>query len=227
MQKEKPNIRKILHFIFSVPRSIYFNLKYLPFNQAIKLPILISNRAYIKKATGEIEIVASNIKTGMIKMGFGEVGIFSPKKEVCVLELYGKITFQGKASIGVGSGISCRGHIIFGHNFVITAKTNIICFKEITFGDDCILSWNDLILDTDFHKVLDSNSRKILNPSKRVKFGSKVWLGANCTVLKGSEIGSNCVIASNSLINSKIEGNNLLIGGSPAKIIREGVDWEE
>ena len=223
--KEKTSVRKYIHYLLSFPRSVIFNLKYLPFGQAIKFPILISHRAYIYKAKGNIEIQGP-VSAGMIKIGFGEVGIFNPKKERCVWQVTGNITFKGKASIGIGSGLSIRGNLILGENFVITAKSNIICFKRIEFGSDCIVSWNNLITDTDFHKIYENGKSNQLNKDKEIKIGSKVWLGANCTVLKGSEIGNGCVAAAKSLINKKLEGANLLIGGNPARVLKENIKWE-
>lgn len=59
-------------------KTIYFNLKYLPFKQAVKLPILVSNKVYLKSLLGKI-IIECPISTGLIQIGYGEVGIFDNK----------------------------------------------------------------------------------------------------------------------------------------------------
>ena len=57
--------------------------------------------------------------------------------------------------IGTGSRIIVgeNGHLVLGHSFVNTAKITIICFRRIEFGDNVLTSWENLIMDTDFHRV--------------------------------------------------------------------------
>ena len=65
--------------IISLPKTIYFNFKYLPVRQAIKLPIFVSYNTFLGKTKGNIKI-NSCITTSMINIGFGEVGIFDRKR---------------------------------------------------------------------------------------------------------------------------------------------------
>ena len=61
------------HYIIllrAIISSLYFNFKYLPFNQALKLPILLY-KPYFKELKGKVVIDSSNIYFGMIRMGFG------------------------------------------------------------------------------------------------------------------------------------------------------------
>ena len=48
---------------------------------------------------------------------------------------------------------------------------------------------------------------------------SNVWIGLNAIVLKGVTIGSNAVIAANSLVTEKIPPKTLA-AGQPAKVIK-------
>jgi len=139
-------------------KTIYINFKYFSLKKAIKLPILISRKVWLKNCSGKIEILG-NIYSGMIKIGFGEVGIFDKKYSRSILELSGKIIFNGNANIGHGSKISVGKDAILnlGNNFIITAESSIVCFKKITFGDNCLISWDDLFMDTDFHKGTSKN----------------------------------------------------------------------
>lgn len=49
-------------------QSIFFNFHYLPFRQAIKLPILLYKPKFIS-LKGRVIISASHVKTGMIILG--------------------------------------------------------------------------------------------------------------------------------------------------------------
>ena len=53
-----------------------------------------------------------------------------------------------------------------------------------------------------------------------VNIGNDVWLGANVTVLKGSDIGDGAVIGAKALVKGKI-GTNRIAVGIPAKEIGE------
>jgi len=54
--------------------------------------------------------------------------------------------------------------------------------------------------------------------SKGVKIGNSVWIGANTTILDGSVIGGNTIVAANSLVNRRYPANTIL-QGNPAKVI--------
>ena len=49
-------------------KTLYFNFKYLPFKEAVKLPVFLSRHVCLKKIKGKV-IINSKIRTGMIKIG--------------------------------------------------------------------------------------------------------------------------------------------------------------
>ena len=169
-----------------------------------------------------------DIKAGMIRIGFGDVGIFDRIFSRTIIQLDGKIIFYGDASIGHGSKVSVgeNGVLEIGKNFTITAETSIICHKKIKFGNNVLISWENLFMDTDFHKIKNKEKNSIINEPEEISIGDNVWFGCKNTILKGSQIKNNCVIGSNSLINKKFNKDNLLIAGNPAKILKENIVWE-
>lgn len=52
-----------------------------------------------------------------------------------------------------------------------------------------------------------------------IKIGEGCWLGSKVTVLAGSEVGNNCVIAAGAVVRGKFP-DRCIIGGVPAKIIK-------
>ena len=56
--------------------------------------------------------------------------------------------------------------------------------------------------------------------AKPVNIGNDVWIGGNVTILPGVNIGNNVVIAAGAVVTKDVPDNSL-IGGVPAKIIRE------
>lgn len=218
---------KYIRFIKKINfKTIYFNFKYLPFKQAIKIPVLVSKKVYFKVISGRI-IIDCPIETGLIQIGYGYVGIFDEKKSRSIWEVSGTVIFKGKCNIGHGSKITVgkNGTLEFGKNFIITAESSIVAFKEVKFGNDCLLSWDILVIDTDFHKLKDENGN-IINEPKPIIIGNKVWIGCRCLALKGTYIPNNCVIGADSIVNRVLEKDSCLYVGSPCKLNKENISWE-
>ena len=212
-------IKLVMSFFHKINlKSIYFNFHYLPFNQAIKLPILLSNKVYLNCVNGELAI-QGKLKTGMIRIGFKNVGIFDQKYSRSIWEVSGKVVFQGNAFIGHGSKISVgpEGEIIFGKNFTISAESSIVSFKRIVLGDNCVLSWDILLMDTDFHKIM-TKSGVILNNPKEINIGANVLIGLRSVIFKGTTIPNNTVISALSNVRGKFKIENTIIGGNPAEV---------
>jgi acetyltransferase-like isoleucine patch superfamily enzyme len=210
----------------SVIKTIYFNLKYLPFKQAIKLPVLISKKVYLKTSKGIIEINHS-ITFGMIKIGFGDVGIFDEKRSRTIWQIYGKVIFYGTANIGHGSKISVAksGVLSLGNNFRITAESSIVVHLKIDFGSDCLLSWDTLVMDTDLHKIKNEFNIQVNCPSP-INIGNSVWIGCRNLILKGAIIPDNSIIGANTLVNKELKHKNSIYVGNPVVRVKENVNWE-
>ncbi|WP_394758875.1 acyltransferase [Flavobacterium sp.] len=217
---------KLIKYLFTENyKTIWFNFKYLPFEQAIHFPIILSRNVYLKKMEGTI-ILNCPIKYNLVNFGFGEIGIFDEKRSRSIWQVSGKVVFNGKALFGHGTKISVdiKGILNVGSNFKVTAETAIICHNKIEFGENCLLSWDILIMDTDSHSVIDSNGNKntMLKP---IYIGNHVWIGCRTTILKGCVIPDDCVIGANSVLNSKYEISNAIYAGSPAKLMKQNINW--
>ena len=90
---------RCVEYICGLHKTIYFNCKSLPFSQAIKLPIFISHRVILASLKGKIVFDCGNVKTGMVKIGFGYVGIFDRYRSRSIIENNGTLVFRGVTSI--------------------------------------------------------------------------------------------------------------------------------
>ena len=135
--------------------------------------------------------------------------------------------FFGGAHLGHGCKVSCGhdGIMTFGKGFVCTAESEFVCMDNIIFGEDVLISWKTLIMDTDFHKVIFNKKAK--DNHKAIIIGNHVWIGCHSIILKGVKIGNNSIIAAGSVVTSRNFVDNIIIGGNPAKSIREQVDWQK
>ena len=108
-----------------------------------------------------------------------------------------------------------------------------------TFGEDCFVNYNCVILDvaevtvgkrtlfgpgcqiiTVEHPVNDAQARAGgWERGRPVTIGDNCWFGAGAMVLPGVTIGDNCVIAAGAVVAKDVPENSL-VGGVPAKLIR-------
>ena len=208
----------------SIPKTLRFNLHYFPLKTALKLPVVVSHRTFLRELHGKVEL-PENVITAMVKIGFGDVGHYDRKRSRSIWQVSGTVSFGGKASIGHGSKLSVRGNLKFGAGFNMTAESTIVCAKEIRFGDDCLLSWDILVMDTDEHPLFNMGNERI-NPDKPIIVGDHVWIGCKCVLLKVAEVPDNTVLAAGTLLKSAFAGENQVVGGNPPSILKRDVRWE-
>ena len=214
----------ILHYLAGLPKSIYVNFRLLPFKEALKLPIIVSRKTKLSCLNGKV-ILHKN-RTGIVRIGFGNVRLVDFAYERTILHIEGTIEFKGKCKIGKASKIEVgkNGYLKIGENFLTSAKSRIICHKQITIGKDSVFAWDSLIMDTDYHDIYDQHAN-IINADKAIHIGEKVWLGTKCTILKGSSIPDKCIVAANALTAKAYHTENCILAGNPAKEVKENVSW--
>lgn len=207
-------------------KSIYFNFNYFPLNKAIWLPIRINRRCSLINLKGSL-VIDAEISPGMIQIGYGEVGIFDKRKEHSIWNVRGRIVFKGNCFLGTGIrlNIAETGILTFGHGVNITASSAIDCQREISFGDGCLVSWENLFIDGDHHNIYD-NKGNLTNPPQNILLGKHVWIGCRCLILKGTNVADNCIVAAGSLLNGTYNIPNSILAGSPAKTVKENICWQ-
>lgn len=211
------------NIICSIPKTLRFNLHYFPLKTALKLPVVVSHRTYLRELHGKVEL-PEKVERAMVKIGFGDVGHYDRKRSRGIWQVSGTVSFGGKASIGHGSKLSVRGNLHLGADFNLTAESTIVCAKDIRFGDDCLLSWDILVMDTDEHPLYDKENKRI-NPDKAIVVGNHVWIGCKCVLLKGADVPDNTVVAAGTLLRSAFTGDNQVIGGNPPSVLKSEVRW--
>lgn len=113
------------------------------------------------------------------------------------------------------------GKIKIGKHCGISGST-IYAMDSIEIGDETLVGANCKIIDNDFHP-LDAEKRRANLASdikkRPIKIGARCFIGTNCIVLKGSDIGDDCVIGAGSVVSGTFPAKSVL-AGNPAKIIR-------
>jgi len=116
-----------------------------------------------------------------------------------------------------------NGIVEIGKNVFINAFTKFVISHHIKIGNDCTISWNCQFLDNDFHTINYEN--KAEKNDNGIIIGDHVWIGCNTMIYKAVTIPNGCVIASDSVVKTSFNEENVLIGGNPAKILKRNIEW--
>ncbi len=104
-------------------------------------------------------------------------------------------------------------------NSVMNMNSSITCFRSITIGDDVLISENVTIRDLDNHRLQGSI---VTAP---IVIDDRVWIGMSATTLKGVTIGEGAVVAAYAVVTHGVPPHTL-VGGVPARVIRENIQFE-
>jgi len=112
--------------------------------------------------------------------------------------------------------------IIIGATTFINNNACIISNgAKIIIGENCRIGVNFQCFDSDFHgqnKEDRDNTKAIL--SLNVNIGDDVFIGNNVIILKGVAIGSGSIVGAGSVVTKSFP-ENVIVGGNPAKFIKE------
>lgn len=217
-----------LERILSLPKTIYVNMKCLPFSQAKKLPIYVGRKVKINNLKrGNIKIDSKDIRRKMIYIGLtdGPFGL-SRRKHTYLNISNGTLLFKGNATIAGGGAINITGGTVnIGEYFTANANFFLTSKENVEIGSHVLIGWDVTILGDDGHQVLDEKGIQVNKP-REIVIEDKVWIGSKTTILKGAHIGSGNIIGLGSIVGKEILENNTIIAGNPAKIIVRNRTWE-
>lgn len=223
MEKLKIRIKIISEIIKVIIPSIIFNLRYLPFKQAIRVPILI-NKGHLYNTDGKI-IIDAPIKFGMIRLGFFG-GHMYPDNGIHWTQYGGTIIFKGKCIIGNNSFIvqGKDSTLIFGDDFLASTSLKIISFKHVEFGNHTRMGWEVLVLDTNFHPLYDIKKEKFKRAYGPIKIGNNNWFATQCKIMNSVTTPDFCIFGMGTIVNRGGEFESYCVhGGSPVRILSHDV----
>ena len=215
---------QLISYLVSIPKSVYFNFRVLPFSQAIKFPFFVKwNVKLLHLKRGVVKFEDTTLSPFMVALGFNGTEEISATRSIINIGK-GTLVFRGKCNIAEGCVIGVSGgSLIFGKNFSANKNFIVSCNKEITFGDDCMLGWNVFLFDATGHVVFKDGIQK--EPFKPIRIGNHVWLCAEVHVMKGSHIADGSIVGYRSLVTSKFTEQNILIAGNPARFVEGNIKW--
>lgn len=220
---------KSVFLIFSTKRVLYsimFNFRHLPLRQAKKFPIVFYKHAYGKVTNGGKIILSDNVirQKKKIFIGFpSEDFEYQCEKTVFNIE-YGTVYFNGGFCARRGAIMDVKGEAIFEDDVLFGPRCRVRIHNKGYFGKSIRVAHETQVFDTNFHFMEKIDAPGYYPISKPISIGNFSWIGNRCTVGPGSKLPDYTIVASNSLVNKDFSSlnNYSIIGGIPAKFIREG-----
>ena len=124
-----------------------------------------------------------------------------------------EIVAKQGADISIGSSVS------ISHNNRLAS-----CDRKILIGDDSLFSY-DIAVDQN-HYIYDKNANKFCCDTRDTIIGNHVWVGKGAFIMPGSKIGEGSIVGALSFVNIEFPDHSEIVG-SPAKIIKKGIEWKK
>ncbi|MCM1218756.1 MAG: hypothetical protein NC548_30085 [Lachnospiraceae bacterium] len=208
----------------SLPKTIYFNFHYLPFHQAIKLPILLYKPHFVS-TKGTIKI-SGEARFGLIQLGKFSTNVH-PNDGIHYENRGGEIVFQGRCSIGNSSYLSVgpKGYLEIGGGFTNGSGIRIVCFKSIKFGLCNRIGWGVKFMDTNFHPLIRKEDKTIKRASGPIEIGDYNWFGTECLVMHSVKTPPRCIFGARTTVsrNTEMESYCVTVPSSKGMIVTKGV----
>lgn len=190
------NIRKRIRSLFYLHyNKLYFRLCGITLGNHVK----IGSKVYINKHP-----------TGKITIG-SNTTIFSGDNQIPLIRnITANLTCGANAILSIGEQCGLSNPVIWAT-------------KSINIGNHVLIGANCQIMDSDSHSI-DYEERMNAKTSEGAKsapitIGDNAWVGCNCLIFKGVNIGKRSVIGGGSVVTHSIP-DDCIAAGNPCEVIR-------
>lgn len=187
--------------------------------------------------SGNNKVINHGVKTASCIQVKGSANIVEIAKEAVLYDSLIKVNGRNNRII-LHEGAYLRGAELYvednnctieiGAHTYIGHHSHLACTEDgstLKVGGNCMISSYVQVRTGDSHSILDMEGKRI-NPAADVTIGDHCWLGEGCHIMKGVTLGQDSIVSTGAIV-TKSAGPNVLLGGVPAKILKEFVTWNE
>lgn len=166
-------------------------------------------RLYILLLANLIRLAFNKLRYGS-RFRSGWVERISPKAS---LALFGKgsICFGHNIELApyVDVQVHGRGRLMIGDRVYMNRSCMISCHGKVSVGNGCMFGPGVKIFDNNHRFALDKGVSTDLSIGA-VTIGNNCWIASDAILLKGADVGDNCVVGAGCIVNSKIPANSIV-----------------
>lgn len=221
-------LRICIKCLFSINwyKTFILNARLLPFDQAVKLPILVRGRLKIDSLKGTLEFNCP-ISTGMFMIG-GDIDNMPIALNSSRIYIAGKLVLNGKLFQSHSANLVVReGSIMeIGKNVRIATGCLIKSTEYVKIGDGTTFSSGCFLMDSNVHCVKDIKTGIVKRVSYPIVIGKACWIGMYTSIMGGTVLPDYCITGRYTLLNkdySEFCGNGTMFAGMPAKPLKDNM----
>ncbi|WP_207532697.1 acyltransferase [Desertivirga arenae] len=133
----------------------------------------------------------------------------------------GHIIINRRSELSKGVVLNAYGgNIKIGRNTFLGEYTIIYGHGKVTIGENVLIAMHTCIVSSNHtvpnRELIIRSQPDILLP---VTIGDDVWIGANCSILGGINIGRGAIIGAGSVVTRDVPEFAIVVG-NPAKVIK-------
>lgn len=164
-----------------------------------------------------IRLLIGSLKFGLLKLcnlrtfHSSFINLISPGTE---------ITIDRHASLNIGNIFNIRGgcklcvredaRVVIGKDFSMGNFCMIVSHEKIIIGNHVMFGPGVLVYDHDHDYKHPRGISAHKFQTSPIRIGNNVWIGANTIILRGTEIGDNCVVAAGTIVKGSYPANSLI-----------------
>lgn len=126
-------------------------------------------------------------------------------------------------TVRISSSVSIvgAGRLVVGSNTWIGPQTMISAMNKVVIGSNCDIAPRVYIGDGTHRLSPEAERMAGEGICLPVHIGSGCWICTNSTILPGVNLGNKNVVAAGSVVANSFEGEQQLIAGTPAKVVKK------
>ncbi|MFV0537830.1 MAG: sugar O-acetyltransferase [Dysgonomonas sp.] len=110
-------------------------------------------------------------------------------------------------------------HTKIGKNVFINFNCTLLDLGGITIDDDVLIAPNVSLL-SEGHPVSPEDRHSLI--PKPIHIKKNAWIGAGAIILQGVTVGENAVVSAGAVVSKDVP-DNTVVGGIPAKVIKNSL----
>lgn len=166
-------------------------------------------RALVDVPSGVLKAICNNVLYGS---RISIIAAIAPSAELTI-NRGSKVNIKDHFRARSGAHIRVRkgAQLYIGRNVSVNHGCMIVCHESVIIGKDVQFSPNVMVYDHDHDYNATGGIKGMRYKTSPVKIGNNVWIGANSIILRGADIGDNCVIAAGSVVKGSVPPDSVFI----------------